>query len=194
MRAASTWSRCCHKQLARDGGKDAGANVCVDDRVDEESPEKAFEVGYHSCLEHLPGRRFVEVEHPGANPVRREGEAEVISTAPRGYLRDTGVLMPCFHRLPDVLDLPPGPCLGTEDAETSGGPAIELHQCIGGIANPHGSGRVRVVAIDNIISPHTSSSVTPGAMTSTAALSPMSRTRPAASMRSTSAGDLRWSR
>ena len=57
--------------------------------------------------------------------------------------------MPCFHRLPDVLDLPPGPCLVTEDAETSGGPAIELHQGIGGIADPHGPGRVRVVAIDH---------------------------------------------
>jgi hypothetical protein len=57
--------------------------------------------------------------------------------------------MPCFHCLPDVLDLPPGPCLVTEDAETSCGPVIELHQGIGGIADPHGSSRVRVVAIDH---------------------------------------------
>src|SRR5712691_8346926 len=149
MRATSTWSRGCHEQFARDGREDAGAVFSVDDCVDEESPEEAFEVRDHSRLEHLAGRRFVEVEHPGTHPIRREGEAEVVTAAPRGYLRDTGVLMPCFHRLPDVLDLPPRPCLGTEDAETSGGSVVELDQGVGGIADPHGPGGVRVVAIDH---------------------------------------------
>src|SRR6516165_5969269 len=125
MRAASTWSRGCHEQFARDGRQDSGAVFGVDDRVDEERPEEAFEVGDHSCLEHLAGRRLVEVEHPRAHPIGGEGEAEVVTAAPRGYVRDTGVLTPCFHRLPDVIDLPPGPCLGAEDAKTSGGPAIE---------------------------------------------------------------------
>src|SRR6266568_4757882 len=149
MRAASTWSRCCHKQLARDGREDAGAVFCVEDRVDEESPEEAFEVGDHSCLEYFAGLRLVEVELPGTHPIRREGEAEVIAAAPRAHIPDTGVLIPRFHRPPDLLDVPPGPCLGTEDAETFGGPSIELYQGIGRSADPHGSSGVRVVAIDD---------------------------------------------
>jgi hypothetical protein len=82
MRAASIWSRGYHEQFPRDGREDSGAVFSVDDCVDEECPEEAFEVGDHSCLEHLVGRRFVEVKHPGAHPIRREGKAEVVTAAP----------------------------------------------------------------------------------------------------------------
>jgi len=73
------WSGGRHEQFAGDGRKDPGAVFRVDDRVDEERSEEAFEVGNHSCLEHFAGLGFIEVELPRAHPIGREGKAEIVT-------------------------------------------------------------------------------------------------------------------